>query len=614
VGELGTSTSTALRRQFAWLASVLVIVGAVQLVGALVLLARFDGYSRRVDAAQDAHRVMLQAMTDAETGIRGWLLTGEKAYLEPYESGAGAFRPAAGRVTAAIDGRASRRLLGVESAVAEQWLTEFAEPIAAAPPEDAQPAVLARGNDLFDAYRADHEATAAALAAGRAGALANFRRLCIVLQTCLAGLAALALLVTLRLSARTHSLLLSPLAHLQGVLTRLAGGDGSARAEPRGPPEIQLLIETLNRSLDDNADAQHRLLTQERYLDQVLDVLNVGVVACSADGTIKRVNRNARLDMQGVAPPTHVRDLNRVTEDGEAREVAHPLAMALAGQVIRSKEMTFLPPGQPPKAVMVDACPLRDEDGRLIGAVATRYDVSVLRAREAELTAFAGIVAHDLRSPLAAIGGFIELLELDLAETDADVMAGPTVARIHAGVDRMRQLIDDLLAYATARDAPLRLEQVSLQNVVQDVVAERTEHLRLARDGGRIVPEIVAGALPVVHGDAAMIRQMMDNLIGNAIKYTRADEPARVRVTADRVDDRWTRINIEDRGIGIPAAQHASVFSSFHRAHLGQPYAGTGLGLAICQRVVDRHGGTISLDDNPLGGTRVHLVLPTAPG
>jgi signal transduction histidine kinase len=270
--------------------------------------------------------------------------------------------------------------------------------------------------------------------------------------------------------------------------------------------------------------------------------------------------------------------------------------------------MNYLRPGHPPKAVMVDACPLRDEEGRIVGAVATRYDVSALHAREAELTAFAGVVAHDLRSPLAAVAGFIELLELDLHGAGAGV--GDTVTRIRAGVDRMRQLIDDLLVYATARDKPLRLEPVPLDSVIDQVVAERTAHL----PAGPARPEVVRDPLPVLHADAAMVRQMMDNLIGNAVKYTVPGQPARIRITSDRLGEGWTRITVADRGIGIPADQRASVFDPFHRAHPEQPYAGTGLGLAICRRVADRHGGSISLDDNPPGGTCFHIVLPAQAG
>jgi signal transduction histidine kinase len=547
--------STVLRRQFVWLVAVLVVVGGAQLAGGLALLARFDGYSRRVDTAQNAHQVMLQAMTDAETGLRGWQLTGEPAYLEPYATGVRAFPVAVREVDGAIrDGRA-RQLLDAEVAGAGRWLA-YAAPLTTARPG---PDVPARGKILFDAFRTGHRAAAAALAAGRVQATTEFRAWSSALQAGLFALAVLALLVALRLAVRTHRV----------------------------------------------------MHAQERYLDQVLDVLTVAVVACDADGVIKRMNRAARDGAGDVPLPTHLRELNRVTDRREPDDPGHPLAVALAGSTVKSREMTFDAPDGRPLAVMVDACPLLDERDRIIGAVATRYDVSVLRAREAELTAFAGIVAHDLRSPLAAVAGFIELLELDLRDAGAMDVVGDNLTRLHAGVQRMQQLIDDLLAYATARDAPLRLEPVDLARVVDDVVTERTGHLRHGPGADR--PDITAGPLPVLHADPSMIRQMMDNLIGNAIKYTRDDEPAHVRITADEVDPHWARIHIADRGIGIPAAQRESVFTSFHRAHLGQSYAGTGLGLAICRRVADRHGGTITLDDNPAGGTRFHILLPLEP-
>jgi signal transduction histidine kinase len=608
---MSTSTSTALRRQFGWLVTVLVIVGAVQLVGGLALLARFDGYSKRIDVAQNAHQVMLQAMTDAETGVRGWQLTGEASYLDPYTAGVRAFPAAARSAGGAIRDGWARQLLSAEVAEADRWLAYAAPLVLAGHGNRPEAGTTARGKTLFDAFRTDHRATAGGLAASRAHATAEFRAWSSTLQTCLIALAALALLVALRLAVRTHRLLFAPLAHLQGVLTRLAGGERTARADLCGPREIQMLAGTLNRALDDGAAARQRLADQEKYLDQVLDVLNVGVVACDADGTIMRINRTARDDVGDRPMPVHVRELNRVTDRGEPPGAGHPLAVALSGCPVHGREMTFEPPDGPPRAVMVDACPLLDDQGRIVGAVATRYDVSVLRAREAELTAFAGIVAHDLRSPLAAVAGFIELLELDVRDADAYDVVGDNVQRIHAGVGRMQQLIDDLLAYATARDAPLRLERVDLARVVDDVVTERTGHLRPGPHADP--PDITTGPLPVLCADPAMIRQMMDNLIGNAIKYTRDNEPAHVRITADRVDEHWARIHVADRGIGIPAAQRESVFTSFHRAHLGQPYAGTGLGLAICRRVVDRHGGSITLDDNPAGGTRFHIVLPVGP-
>jgi signal transduction histidine kinase len=121
----------------------------------------------------------------------------------------------------------------------------------------------------------------------------------------------------------------------------------------------------------------------------------------------------------------------------------------------------------------------------------------------------------------------------------------------------------------------------------------------------------------VVRADRGMIRQLIDNLVGNALKYTAPGQPARVDISAHRRDDddQWT-VTIADRGIGIPFADQPHIFTSFHRAAAHRNYQGTGLGLAICERIVTRHGGTIAATDNPGGGTRVSFTVPaeTPPG
>jgi hypothetical protein len=109
-----------------------------------------------------------------------------------------------------------------------------------------------------------------------------------------------------------------------------------------------------------------------------------------------------------------------------------------------------------------------------------------------------------------------------------------------------------------------------------------------------------------------MLRHVVDNLIGNSLKYVQPGRVARVDVTAGPAPAGWTRIEVADRGIGIPDEDKPNIFESFHRAHTAAGYAGTGLGLAICRRIVERHGGAIGVADNPGGGTRFHFTLPLA--
>ena len=179
------------------------------------------------------------------------------------------------------------------------------------------------------------------------------------------------------------------------------------------------------------------------------------------------------------------------------------------------------------------------------------------------------------------------------------------MTRILRAVDRMSGLIDTLLAYTTARDAPLRTREVDLGALVDEVVHDRTAHLEPSER-----PEVRVRELPLVRADPGMLRHVLENLIGNAMKYVPRGAVARVEVTGDVVAPGWARIEIADRGIGIPDEDKPEVFASFHRAPTAAGYAGTGLGLAICRRIVERHGGQIGVMDNPGGGTRFHFTLP----
>ncbi|MET7419064.1 ATP-binding protein [Dactylosporangium sp. NPDC005555] len=365
--------------------------------------------------------------------------------------------------------------------------------------------------------------------------------------------------------------------------------------------------------------ARDDLAAEQAYLRQVLDALDITVITCDADGMVVHTNRAARAALPGAAADGPL----PVTESGRLLRMAHPdgtafddydlpLLVALRGQRVDGVEAHVTAPDGHQGVVMMHARPLRGRDGHIMGAVASSYTITALRQREAELTAFAGVVAHDLRSPLTAIGGFTEFVR----ESLGDRLCGQehrgereVLDRTLATTARMRRLIDDLLGYAAARDAVLDARDLDLRAAVDDVVTERLA--AQAVDPTTPAAQIFVGAMPSVHADPALLRQLLDNLIGNALKYTPPGQPARVDVCATPHGD-WVRVDVADRGIGIPEGEHDAIFTGFHRAHRAAGYVGTGLGLAICQRVVERHGGTISANDNPGGGARLSFTLPTA--
>ncbi|MFF5288251.1 ATP-binding protein [Paractinoplanes globisporus] len=276
-----------------------------------------------------------------------------------------------------------------------------------------------------------------------------------------------------------------------------------------------------------------------------------------------------------------------------------PLMRALRGEQASDVEMVVRNPAWPEGIVIsVDGRPLDAGAGQR-GAVAVFHDITEIRRYEADLAVFAGVVAHDLKAPLTVMRGHCEAAE-ESVEAGADPR--PSLQRILRAVERMSGMIDTLLAYTTARDAPLSCTAVALDELVADVVQDRS------------FGDLYIGPLPTVWADPAMLRHVLDNLIGNALKYVRPDTPARVDITASADGPGWTRIEVADRGIGIPDAEKPAVFERFHRAHASAGYAGTGLGLAICKRIVERHGGEIGVGDNPGGGTRFHFTLPLEVG
>jgi len=290
-----------------------------------------------------------------------------------------------------------------------------------------------------------------------------------------------------------------------------------------------------------------------------------------------------------------------------------PLVRALRGETSDGVEMIIRNAHRPDGIlVSVDGQPLVANVADRHGAVAVFHDITELRRYETDLTVFAGVVAHDLKAPLAMIRGHCETASDELAGApDSPEVAEARAAldRIDRNADRMAALIDTLLAYTTSRDAPLKLGTVPLGPLVAEVVEQRIER---PRPGGPPPPDCYVGPLPEVRADPAMLRHVVDNLIGNALKYVPAGRRARIDVTAQPGAPGWTRIEIADRGIGIPDEDKPNIFESFHRARTAAGYAGTGLGLAICRRIVERHGGAIGVADNPGGGTRFHFTLPLA--
>ena len=213
---------------------------------------------------------------------------------------------------------------------------------------------------------------------------------------------------------------------------------------------------------------------------------------------------------------------------------------------------------------------------------------------------FALIVSHDLKQPLQGIRGYCEVLVEDYEEKfDADGRR-----RLHALVtlcDRLSASIDDLLDYARAGQLRPTGGHVDLNAVVDDVVGT----LRPVIDSQNASVR-VAGRLPVIPGDAAMIGKVFANLISNGLKFNLGDEPS---VEIGSLPGEVPMIYVRDNGIGIPRECHEEIFTIFRRLHSRQQFEGSGAGLTIVRRVVEAHGGRIWLESEPGCGTTFFFTL-----
>jgi signal transduction histidine kinase len=229
-----------------------------------------------------------------------------------------------------------------------------------------------------------------------------------------------------------------------------------------------------------------------------------------------------------------------------------------------------------------------------------------LRTSNQELQQFAYVASHDLQEPLRMVSSYMQLLERYLGD-DLDDKSRQYMAFAVDGANRMKILINDLLAYSRATRATSAFARVDMNEIIQVAM----QHLapRITETQANI---IVDDDLPSIFADQTQMQQVMMNIVNNAIKY-HGDEPPLVHITACKEKD-FVHIKVSDNGIGIAPEYHEQIFEIFKRLHTRAEYDGTGIGLAICKRIVERHGGRIWVESAPKQGTTMHFTIPNIHG
>ncbi|MFO7535594.1 MAG: ATP-binding protein [Kiritimatiellia bacterium] len=234
---------------------------------------------------------------------------------------------------------------------------------------------------------------------------------------------------------------------------------------------------------------------------------------------------------------------------------------------------------------------------------------AALRQKEAELARsnkdleqFAYVASHDLQEPLRAVGGFLSLLR-DRYKGQLDEKAQEFIGFSVDGASRMSALIKDLLEYARVGAEGKEPTAMDLTAAANDAIANLGSGIE------ELHAEITVSPLPTVKADAAQMKRLFQNLIGNALKFRVEGRRPVISIGAKQDAGEWL-IHVADNGIGIAPADSERIFKVFERLHGREEYPGTGIGLAICKKIVERHGGRIWVESGPEQGATFWFSLP----
>jgi PAS domain S-box-containing protein len=287
-------------------------------------------------------------------------------------------------------------------------------------------------------------------------------------------------------------------------------------------------------------------------------------------------------------------------------------AMNPGEQVFRRKDGTLFPV----ECVKTEI----NENGRITGSVLLFKDIAerkhaedrlAQRAAElarsnAELEQFAFVASHDLQEPLRKIQAFGDRLKIKCASLDADAL--DYLDRMQGAAARMRNLIDDLLTFSRTIRSTEPFVPVDLGAITREVLSDL--EVRIEKTGARVE----AGNLPTLDADPMQMRQLLLNLMGNALKFQAPNAKPVVNITARTFDkvsgEPFCELSVQDNGIGFDEKYSEKIFAVFQRLHGRNEYEGAGIGLAVCRRIVDRHHGAIVGRSKPGEGATFIVTLP----
>ena len=394
-------------------------------------------------------------------------------------------------------------------------------------------------------------------------------------------------------------LMLSPLASTEGILVtaairnisvrkatelHLAQMEGRYRGLLEAAPDAMVVVNARGEIviLNVRAEEQFGYHRDELVGQRVTNIIPEGFAErLIADGTRSSAEALAQQIGTGI-------ELSGMRKDGSR----FPIEIMLS-------------PLESADAILVTAA-IRDITVRKAAETHLAETVDELKRSNEELGQFAYIASHDLQEPLRMVASYTQLLSRRYkGKLDSD--ADEFIAFAVDGANRMQRLIQDLLAYSRIGTQGAGMSGISSEAALQQALVNLGG---IIGDSGAVVTH---DALPNVMADETQLIQLFQNLIGNGIKYQRPGIPA-IHVSALTAGDGRWRFSVKDNGLGIDPKYFDRIFGMFQRLHKREEFAGTGIGLALCKKIVERHGGSISVESEPGLGSTFHFELSGSGG
>ncbi|OGW28250.1 MAG: hypothetical protein A2X56_08790 [Nitrospirae bacterium GWC2_57_13] len=435
----------------------------------------------------------------------------------------------------------------------------------------------------------------------------------------------LALLITFIIALYLSRYLSGPITVLAAAAARLAKGDLSTQVAVRASGEVRRLVDSFNRMA---ADLQHTTVSKE-HVDNIINSMIDTLIVISPEGKILQANA-AACALLGYKEEELLGQGMELIFKEAAPQGRGAMDELIATGSVGSGEQIYIAKDGRAIPVLFSGATMRDGDNAIQGLVCVAQDITdrkhaeeqlksfavKLQKSNKELEEFAYVASHDLQEPLRKVTAFGEQLKTKYGQ-ELGEKGGDYLERMQGAARRMQGLITNLLSYSRVTTKAQPYVPVDLGTVAQEVLSDL--EVRIEQTKGRVD----VGDLPTIDADPLQMRQLFQNLIGNALKFHRTGEPPVVTIRSSVIVGNGTegakaaagalcRITFADNGIGFEEKDVDRVFGVFQRLHGRSEYEGTGIGLAICRKLVERHGGTITAKSEPGQGTVFTAELPVA--